>query len=293
MQVAIHLGAHCTDEDRLLRSLLQNKGVLAKEGISVPGPGRYRDSIRQIMTKLRGTPANKEIQELVRESILDDDSAERVVLASDDFICVHGRIFENNIIYDKAGYKTNWLRNIFPQDKLEFFIGIRNPATFIPAVYHHPKQKQRDFSYFLNNADLSQVLWSDVILSIQEANPGCPVTVWCNEDTPLIWSEIMREVSGHDPQTQLEGGFNILSTIMSEKGMMRLNSYLKAHPPQNEVQRRRVISAFLDKFVIAEKVEEELDVPGWTDDLVSNLTDTYEEDLFEIQKLPGVKFIEP
>jgi len=293
MQVAIHLGVHSTDEDLLLRSLLQNKGALAKECISVPGPGRYRDSIRQVMSKLRGTPANEEIQELIREAIIDDDSAERVVLANDDFICVHGRIFENNIIYDKAGYKTNWLRNIFPQDDLEFFIGIRNPATFIPAAFHHPKQKQRDFSYFLNNTDLSDILWSDVILSIQEANPGCPVTVWCNEDTPLIWPEIMREVSGHDQQTQLEGEFSILSTIISESGMVRLNSYLKSHPPQNEIQRRRVVSAFLDKFALVDEIEEELDVPGWTEDLVANLTEIYEEDLFEIQKLPGVKFIAP
>ena len=293
MQVAIHLGVHCTDEDRLLRSLLQNKGVLAKEGISVPGPGRYREIVRKYTTKLRGTPADDETQDEIRKTILDDDTAERVILASEDFICVHGRIFENHILYEKSGYKTNWLRNLFPRDDVEFFIGIRNPATFIPAAYHHPKQNQKEFPYFLNNADVTDILWSDVILAIREANPNCPVTVWCNEDTPLVWPEIMHEISGKDPFTQLEGGFNILSSIMSEAGMNRLINYLENHSPANEIQRRRIVAAFLDKFAIADAIEEELDVPGWTENLVTELTEIYEDDLFEIEKLPGVKLITP
>ena len=45
MEIAFHLGAHCTDENQLLRSLLDDKGRLADQGICVPGPGRYRDVI--------------------------------------------------------------------------------------------------------------------------------------------------------------------------------------------------------------------------------------------------------
>jgi len=291
MQVAIHLGAHCTDDDRLLKTLLQNKGVLAKDGISVPGPGRYRDSVKKTLAKLRGAPASPDTQDMLLESILDNETTERLVLANEDFICVHGRIFENHILYDKSGYKTNWLRNLLPDAEFEFFLGIRNPATFIPAAFKHPKQKQKDFSYFLNNADVTDILWSDVLVSIQEANPGCPVTVWCNEDTPLIWPEVIGEVSGFENYGALQGGYNVLSSIMSDVGMRRLHTYLDTHPPQTEIQRRRIVTAFLDKFALAEEIEEELDVPGWTEELVVELTDIYEEDIFDIQKMPGVKFI--
>ncbi len=38
MEIVYHLGAHCTDEDRLLRCLLKNRGILAQQGIIVPGP---------------------------------------------------------------------------------------------------------------------------------------------------------------------------------------------------------------------------------------------------------------
>jgi len=53
------------------------------------------------------------------------------------------------------------------------------------------------------------------------------------------------------------------------------------------------VLAFLDKYAIEEAVEEELDVPGWTDELVDQLTRNYEVDLIEIERMDGVSFIQP
>ena len=61
----------------------------------------------------------------------------------------------------------------------------------------------------------------------------------------------------------------------------------------NETQRRRVIAAFWDKFVLEDEIEEELDMPGWTEALVDELTELYDEDMSVIQRLPGVTLIEP
>ena len=293
MQVAIHLGAHCTDEDRLLKTLLQNKGRFAKDCISVPGPGRYRITMVRAAQKLRGAQASGESRDVLLDTIVDDDSAQRVVLTHENFICVPGRIFENGILYDKAAYKPLWLRQLFPGLQVEFFLGIRNPATFIPAVFYHPGQEIKKFENFLDGVDLDQVRWSDVILSIRETNPDCPLTVWCNEDTPLIWPQVIQEVSGHDPSTEVNGGFAVLGKIMKREGMQRLRAYLGTHPPQNEIQRRRILVAFLDKYALEDEVEEELDVPGWTDALVHSLTQNYEDDLDEIGRMPGVNFISP
>lgn len=43
MQVVFHMGAPCTDDDRLIQSLLKNREALAKQGIAVPTPALYRD----------------------------------------------------------------------------------------------------------------------------------------------------------------------------------------------------------------------------------------------------------
>jgi hypothetical protein len=293
MQVAFHLGAHCTDEDRLLKSLLANKNALAAEGISVPGPGRYRQMLQDSARTLKGAPADTETQEKFRDEILHDRGARRVVLCDENFMCVHARIFENGMLYEKSSYKTQWLRNLFPEDEVEFHIGIRNPASFIPAAFHHPDQRYESFRDFMSGTDIMDLRWSDVILTIRENNPGCPLTVWCNEDTPLLWSQLLRELSGHDPQTRLNDDFGILNTIMKPIGLRRMNKYLEEHPPETEPQRVRIIAAFLEKFGITDEIEEELDAPGWTEELVNEMTEIYEEDLFEIERMSGVTFLLP
>ena len=100
-------------------------------------------------------------------------------------------------------------------------------------------------------------------------------------------------MSGHDPLTRLKDDFGIMHTIMKPAGLKRMNAYLAANPPQTEVQRRRILAAFLEKFAIEDEVEEELDAPGWTETLVAELTEFYEEDLFEIERLSGVTFLSP
>ena len=56
MQIAFHIGANCTDEDRILKSLLKNVGSLSDVGIKVPGPGKYRRIIRETIQNLNGMP---------------------------------------------------------------------------------------------------------------------------------------------------------------------------------------------------------------------------------------------
>ena len=103
----------------------------------------------------------------------------------------------------------------------------------------------------------------------------------------------MHEVTGLDANIRLKGGLDIVSKLMRQEGMQRLRSYLASHPPKTEIQRRRVLAAFLDKYAIEEEIEEEIDLPGWTEAIVSELTESYEDDLAEISRLPGVNFISP
>ena len=70
-------------------------------------------------------------------------------------------------------------------------------------------------------------------------------------------------------------------------------SYLRSHPPQTVLQRRKIVSAFLDKFVLPEAVEVEIPLPGWTDDLVGAITAAYGADVAEIAAMDGVEFLLP
>lgn len=291
MQVAFHIGAHCTDDDQLLKCLLVNKDLLARERIVIPGPSRYRSILREALKALAGSVAPQEIQDAVLEAAMDVDDADRIVFSNENFVCTAQMVLSGGRFYEKARDKTKWLRNIFPGNSVEFFFAMRDPATFVPAIFK--SQDAQSPEAFLADFDPMNLRWSEVVKAIRNSNPDCPITVWCNEDTPLLWPEILQELSGHGPGTKLEGADALLASIMSQEGMRRMTAYVAAHPPVNKAQNRRIAAAFLGKFALDEALEEELDMPGWTEDYVRALTARYEEDMFEVAGIRDVRFLTP
>ncbi|MEO0485652.1 MAG: hypothetical protein AAF092_07050 [Pseudomonadota bacterium] len=291
MEIVYHIGAHETDEDRLLKCLLKNRATLMEQGISVPNPGRYRKLLRELLSQAPNQSQVQVKRDHILDEILGDDVAERVVMSNSNFMCVAPRVFENEQFYHLAPAKVHALGTLFAEDNLELHLAIRNPATHIPAVLSSLDADIRE--RIVAGLDPFSLRWSDVITRIREACPRASLTVWCNEDTPLLWSQLIREISGLDHGIPISGGFDLLAEIMNEEGYRRFLNYLKANPPQTEVQKRRIIAAFLDKFARPEEVEQELDLPGWTDDVVARLTEIYEEDIFAIERIHGVDLIAP
>ena len=289
MRIVYHLGAHCTDEERLIRCLLKNRGVLAEQGIVVPAPTRYRKLLRDTAVQLKGAAATVETQALVLEQIMDEDVADRLILSWESFLSFPQWALRGQL-YSFAGERIRAFTQIFPQIEAEFHLAIRNPATFLPALFE--KQKGKSHEEFFEGTDPLQIRWSDVVRQIVAQNPGVPLVIWADEDTPLIWPEVLQAVSGHDDGTVLEDTDELLSLIMSPDGLARMRNYMTSHPPASVQQRRRIVSAFLEKFALEDRVEMSFTLPGWTPDLVAELTARYQDDIRVIRDIPGVSFIE-
>ena len=289
MQIAFHIGANCTDDDRLLKSLLKNNGAFSDSGIKVPGPGKYRRLIRETIQNLNGADPAPDTRGILLDAIIDEDHIDRLVMSNANFICIPNRIFDGGVFYEQAETKLTALHQLFPEDEIEIFLALRNPATFLPIVFAQSKADTPDA--YLRGLHPTQIRWSDLVRRIQSRFPRTKVTVWCNEDTPLIWAEILRAMSGIDDDQKIMGGFDLLASIMSEEGMNRFLNYLQTHPPKSEMQKRRVIAAFLDKYAVEDKIEEVLDMPGLTNDLVAELSQIYDNDVTFIENLPGIDFI--
>ena len=291
MQLVIHTGAHFTEEERLMKCLLRNKGDFALRGVAVPGPGKYRKLLRETLSAMEETSPAPDAREVLLDAILDDEPADRVILSNAHFFGAPRAAVRQGMLYTAAPERLRHMAELFPHDQIELFMAIRNPASFLPAAFEQSPRGEMDS--FIGGVDPRAVRWSDTFLRIREAVPQIQITVWCNEDTPLIWSQIIREMGGLEHGEKIIGGFDLLSDIMSREGMVRFRAYLKEHPVMTEVQKRRVIAAFLDKFALEDEIEEELDMPGWTTALVDEMTEVYDEDVFEIQRLPGVQVIAP
>ncbi len=291
MQVILHTGAHFTDEDRLIKCLLRNKDDFARQNIAVPGPGTYRSLLKSTMIALKGADPGPEARDVLLDAILDDNRADRMILSNAHFFGAPRAAMRQGMIYPMAPERIANMATLFHYDQVEMFMAMRNPATFLPLLFEQSPKDEIDS--FLGGIDPRQVRWSETIEQIRTAAPNVALTLWCNEDSPLIWAQIIRDMAGLDHGTKIVGGFDLLSDIMSGEGMRRFRAYLKKHPVMSEMQKRRVIAAFLDKFALQEKLEEELDLPGWDEALIDELTEIYDEDVFRIQRIPGVTLIEP
>jgi hypothetical protein len=289
MRIVYHLGAHCTDEDRLVRCLLKNRALLAEEGIIVPAPTRYRKLMRDTVATLRGGTPSEESQALLLDQIMEEDWGERLILSWDNFLCFPAWAVTDRL-YLGAGERMQAFAQIFPGIEVEHHLAIRNPATFLPAL--RQKVAAKGTAGGLPPVNPMELSWAEVARDILRNNPGVPLTVWCDEETPLIWPEVLQAVSGHAPDTVLADTDEVLGLIMNEIGLARMRTYCSEHPPQSTSQRRRVVTAFLEKFARPDQVEVEVDMPGWTEDFVAALTARYLDDVNQIRNLRGVTFIE-
>ncbi|MDU8946751.1 hypothetical protein [Ovoidimarina sediminis] len=292
MQVIFHIGAHCTGQDRLMRSLLKNRDVLAQNGVAVPGPGRYRRILAEVLKKLRGAPASAETQDVLLEAVLDLDDADRVILSNESFICAPSKAVEGGVLYPKID-KSAWLAAAFPEAEVEFALSLRNMASFLPALFEIVASEDIDAHRFLGGQDPRELTWVSVVEGLRAANPEAPILVWCDEDSPLLWPEIMRELAGLDALVRLEGENDLARTLLSREGNAKLDAYVGRRPPEDEAMRRRVVASFLSNYGEDSALEQEIDLPGWTDALIDELTAAYDEDVERIASIPRVTVLTP
>lgn len=290
MRIVYHLGAHFTDDERLLRCLLKNRDVLMQHEIVVPGPKRYRTLLRETATKLKGQTASIDEQALILEQIMEEDHASRLILSWDSFLSLPNYVLKDKL-YPAAGERVRAFCQIFPEIEAEFHLAIRNPASFLPQLYE--KLQTASYGEFLAGADPFDIYWSDVIERILENNPDAPLTIWCDEHTPLVWPEVLRAVAGLPETAKLEGEDDLLESLMSGEGMTRMRAYMEKHPPATVMQRRRIVSAFLDKFALPDRVDQDIEMPGWTADMVAEMTALYEEDVARIAQMREITFLAP
>ncbi len=291
MQIAFHIGANCTDEDRLLKSILKNADVLLQNGIAVPGPGKYRKLIRETLQQLDGAPPRPETRDILIDAIVEDDSISRIVLSNDNFIAVPKRIFDHGLLYPQAEMKLRGLAQIFDQDALSLYFGIRNPASFLQETA--TRAGAADIATYLGFLTLEELRWSDVIARIRRAAPNAHLTVWCNEDTPLIWEQLIRLQTGLAPDIPVTGQYDLLSQIVTPEGMEALARGQAEVAPQSEAALQNLIADVMEEFAVPEQVEDAIDWPELDAKTVAALTAAYEDDLEVIAAMEGVTLILP
>lgn len=291
MRISFHLGAHCTDDGRLVRSALRCRAAFAEQGIQVPPPRHYRALLRDSLNLLSGGVASADVQQAIIDQLVDSDDVHRLVIFHDSLIAIPNRAITEEGLYFNAPRRLQAIQNLFPDHEVEFFIALCNPATLIPMMAM--RAGPGGYGEIVGGADLSHLSWLRTMRRILAANLELPVTLWCNEDTPFLWPDILRAVTGYRGDALLEGDFDLLAALLTDEGFADLSQSLTNDPPASREDRSARIEETLVRHARAEETEIDIALAGWDADLVADLTARYETECAQIAALPGIHFLRP
>jgi len=289
MQIAYHLGVHATDEDRITKTLLKNRAALSADGIVIPWPRHYRHMLRDLVSRLNGAHASADLQDALLDAIMAEDTPKRVVFSGENLLGLPQNVLGGGRLYPGAASAAVALRNLFADQPVTFTFAIRNPATFLPSLF--AKAQPSALGDFLAGTDPERLRWSDTIAQLRAALPDCPLIVWCDEDAPVLWPVILQAITGHAEDRQLDYIDDLLAPLLSEQGLADMRAFLAERPPASESHRRRAVASFLEKFARPEAMEVEIDMPGWTGDLLDAMTGSYDADMGRIGRMEGVTLL--
>ncbi len=286
MQVAFHVGVHATDEDRLWRSLVQNAGLLRGQGIELCANMVNEPILNEALGALKGGTASPEMEEVILGALVESDSPRRLVMSRPTFLGLPRRLFGAEGLMPYAGPKMLDLANVLPGTEAEFFIALKNPATLISQLVG---RNDKSYDELMRMSDPRSKRWAPTLRRVVQDLRGRRLVVWCNEDMPLIFPEVLRHLAGVEADTPLKGEDRLLRTLLTEEGQTALRARLT--PDLDIAARRAATEALLAEFPRSEQLVLDIDLPGWTPELVEEMTEDYRRDVAEIAALPGIEFI--
>ncbi|ABL71788.1 hypothetical protein [Paracoccus denitrificans] len=291
MQVVFHCGVHGTDLYRMVKTLLQNRDWLLRNGVEPVTPNRHHEVFNEALSALRGGPATPEMEQVMLDAILNSDNPRRVICSTPTFLGKASRAISPEGLYAAAGEKMAALANLFPSAEVEFFLGLKNPATLVSFILS--QEGSGSYAELMAGVDPEALRWGPAIRRILAALPGRRLVVWCHEDTSLIWPEVVRSISTMPADVPLKAGLQILGDILHPDGIRMIREAMAQEERLTVASRRRIFAAALEKHAQPEQIEVELNLPGWTQQMVDRITAAYDADMAEIAALPGVEFLTP
>ena len=128
---------------------------------------------------------------------------------------------------------------------------------------------------------------------LRNAFPDLPMFLWCNEDTPFIWGQIIRTLTNLPYPQKIRGDFDLYQDILPADAFARFQQYLETHPSMNVSQLKKVMFAFAERFALPDVMDEVIDAPNWTDTLIEKLTIIYDKDIEAIARIPKTQLLLP
>ncbi|HEY0214589.1 MAG TPA: hypothetical protein VGC40_13555 [Paenirhodobacter sp.] len=290
MQVVFHVGAFDTEAELPIRILEANDDILEEQAVVIASPEDFGNALREPLVALRGGRASPELRASTIESCTGRPlgTVERLIITQRGLLAGPDKAVTPQGLYPLAPHRIRALSNLFPPDDVGFHFSIINPVLLLQSL-----TRRRDYRELLGGQSPDQLLWSPVIARMAEAVGGRDLVIWCNEDLPLILPEVVRGLADIDADTPLQGDDLLLETLLTPSGLQELRGLLADLPVDAIAERRDITADILQRHARPARIDQDIVLPGWSEDVVDYLTDVYEDDLSRIAAIPGVTLITP
>ncbi|MEX0306058.1 MAG: hypothetical protein AB3N12_01620 [Ruegeria sp.] len=291
MQMVIQAGAHFTDDAQLLNLLQANAQIVSNNHTAFWGLRPFRKIFRPALKPSENRPSQQDTLARFHKLFPKDQQVDRAILSSALYLGERPTIIMDGQFYPRAGQRMAYLDNLFGDSTVELFVGLRNPGSFIPKVLMLLSAPERE--HIIATTDLSCLSWLAMIEDIRDLAPDVKITLWSNEDFPLICGDIARGLAGLPEDTPLEQEFAHLSSLVSEVGKREIQSLIEQQGAPNDPIIRDRLAHVFQQHALTEAIEEEVELPGWNEDIVAAFTELYEQDLARLQTMPDIRFLKP
>ncbi|WP_170790451.1 hypothetical protein [Ruegeria lacuscaerulensis] len=290
MQFAIHAGAAFTDQGRLQRSLQANGALLSECGARFFGPRRYRQYFKPNFGGPDIRTLSPDAIKKMRLALPVDAATKRAIFLNDNFVGDQGNLLRDGQLYPDAGRRMALLQQAFPEEPINLYFALRNPGSFIPKLLMALPDPDRE--EILRTTDLSCLSWIGMIEDIRDLAPDVKITLWCNEDTPLIWGNVVRQVSGIPETAALTGEYDLILSLLTAEGQVLAQAALDTEANDPEALQVQLFHIF-EEHAETDRLEEELELPGWNAEIVDAFSELYEQDVARLANMSGVQVLSP
>jgi len=293
MDILLHAGAHPTDNDTLMVSMNNNKPALDRCQVAVPDPVLYRRSLRQAMRQIEGAQFTDELRDMLYDSICGDQPPDTLamVLSVPMLFAPPAQTVAQGVFFPQAVEKLRSAVEVFKNDRIKLFFAIRNPATYLAALMK--TCDSNNLSAVTGGSAPETLRWSELFLRLQAHFMDMEITVWCYEDSPFVWQDVIRAVGQVPPNIAIKDTYCLYLHLLSDVGQARFVAYMNKNTNLSAEKKREVMFAFAEKFGRPEIMDQDVSITGLAQEEVDFLTDLYEDDLAKIVEIPNVRLIFP
>ncbi|WP_417248402.1 hypothetical protein [Celeribacter sp.] len=292
MRVNLHVGMHFSRTSRLVRAVRLNEKNFSRYGVKAPPVKGYRTLIKEELARLDGLPPTRDEARALVHSICEESEPRSLVLIEEEWSGAINDAFKDEMLYASIGTNVRQVVELFQTEDVHLSLALVNPATYIAGVLG-VERVVGQAKWFVRNVDPEKISWRATIVRLLAEVPDVPITLWAEEDAPLVWARAVRRIADLPDDTPIRATYLALREVLTPEGFDRLRTYLAKFPPKTPAARERVIIAFLNKYDAAPVYGPEGGIEGWDAAALDTITERYEADIAALATHPRITVIQP